>query len=170
MENVRIEVRNIEAWILRRKTGRWACVQSSQSVEGAAYREDFAGDVNKPADLRKGSDGGVSVKLAPGRNFHFWPKNRVEIDPADIAGVVTSVEARIVSGAPDAPCNLEKARVLLGMGADYWLALSAQWDACQTNGDAMIGRFKYLTPQWQRIGATTLTATDARPTSASWKR
>lgn len=157
-KNVRVQIANIEAWLLSKKSGRWSRVQQDTTVQGAAYREDFANDVNIPADIRRDADGSVAVKLASGYNYHFWPgSGRIPIDPDDIAGVVTLVRARLVVDDPQSPDDRTQARLLLGMGGDYWLSLDSPWDAnFQNNGDIAIGRMKWVTNDWQLFGMTTL--------------
>jgi hypothetical protein len=161
--NTRIHLRNIQAWYLGKRDGRWHLWQFSQVVDGAAYREDFVDDLNKPADVRHEKDGGLSVRLEEGYNYHFWPAGgRAVIDPLDIAGVFTTVQARLLVDDPDKPDDRPQARYLLSMGADYWLDLSAQWDQWKTNGDIAIGRFRYLTGDWQAFNMTTLSAGELR--------
>jgi Right handed beta helix region len=93
--NTRVQIKNIQSWILSKKDGKWHLVQSSKDVAGAAYLEDFKGDVNKPADIRYEPDGIISVTAGDGFNFYFWSSaDRGTIDPNDIAGVFTSVQAR----------------------------------------------------------------------------
>ncbi len=72
--NSRVQIRNIRAYLLSKRDGRWHLLQRSRVVEGAAYREDFAKDINKPTDVRNEKDGSISVKAGNGYNFHFWPK------------------------------------------------------------------------------------------------
>jgi len=156
--NTRVQLRNIRAYVLSKKDGQWHMVQSSRGAEGAAYVEDFAGDVNKPPEARWEADGSVSVKAGGGYNYHFWPDSgRAAIDPQDIGGVFTTVQARLVVDDPDQPDDRAQARYLLSMGGDYWLSLSAQWDEWKTNGDVGIGRFKVVRLEWQAFNMTTLT-------------
>jgi hypothetical protein len=155
--NTRVQIRNIRTYILSRQDGLWHLVQSSTGAEGAAYVEDFAGDVNKPPETRREEDGSLSVKAGGGYNFHFWPTSgRAAIDPGDIAGVFTTVQARLIVDDPSLPDDRSQARYLLSMGADYWLSLSAQWDEWKTNGDVGIGRFKVVTSGWRAVNMTTL--------------
>jgi hypothetical protein len=161
--NTRVQIRNIRAYSLSKRDGQWHVWQSSTSVDGAAYREDFAGDVNIPALARAEAGGGLSVKLVDGYNYHFWPtSDRASFDPQDIAGVFTTVQARLVIDDPQKPDDRDQARLLLCMGGDYWLNTTAQWDKWKTNGDIAIARFKYVKKGWQAFNMTTLSAEDLR--------
>ena len=155
--NTRVQIRNMRAYILSKTDGEWHLIQDSTLVSGAAYREDFAGDVNRPADIRREPDGTLSVTAGEGHNFHFWPASgRVPIDPEDIAGVLVTTQARLILDDPDQPDDREQARYVMGVGADYWLSLTAQWDQWKTNGDVGIGRFRYVTTEWQTFTMSSL--------------
>lgn len=158
--NSRVQIKNIKAYALSKRDDKWHLLQSSEAVEGAAYREDFAGDVSKPADIRYESDGSVSVKAGQGYNFHFWPTNgRASIDPNNVAGILTTVQARLIVDNPQKTDDRSKARYLLGMGGDYWLSLNAQWDNWTTNGGIGVGKLKYVTTKWRTFTMTTLSTT-----------
>jgi hypothetical protein len=162
-KNTRVQLKDIKAYLLSKKDGKWRFIQSSRDVAGAAYVEDFAGDVNKPADIRKEADGSMSVKAGGGYNFHFWPSTgRVEMDPEDIGGVFTTIQARLIIDDPNMPDDRAKARYLLNMGGDYWLNLNAKWDNWTTNKGIAMGRFKYIKPEWQAFNMTTLTEDELR--------
>jgi hypothetical protein len=161
--NSRVQIKNIKAYMLSKRDGKWHLLQSSKIVDGDAYREDYAGNVNKPADIRSEQDGSISVKAGQGYNFHFWfPNGRVLINPDDVNGIFTTVQARLVTDNPQQPDDRSKARYLLSMGADYWLNLTAQWDKWTTNGDIGIGKFKYVTTRWQAFNMVTLSPTEIR--------
>jgi len=160
--NTRVQIRNIRAYMLRKWDGQWYLLQSSTRVEGAAYREDFAGDVNKAADIRYEPDGSISVKAGEGYNFHFWTPSRASIDPNDVAGIFTTVQARLVTDNPHQANDRAKARYVLSMGGDYWLNLIAKWDNWKTNGDIGIGKFKYVTAKWRAFNMTTLSSAQIR--------
>jgi hypothetical protein len=153
--NTRVQIRNIKAYILSKSTNRWTRVQNSGRVEGAWYAESFADNENKPAAVRNESEG-VSVTAGNGFNFHFWPPNRVTIDPTDIAGVFTTVQARLILNDPNKPDDRTTARYILSMGADYWKSLDAPWDNFKTNADAAIGKFKYVRNEWRAFNMHTL--------------
>jgi hypothetical protein len=155
--NTRVQIRDMRAYILSKADGQWHLVQGSTLVSGAAYREDFSGDESRPADIRSEPDGTISVTAGEGHNFHFWPASgRVSIDPDDIAGVLVTAQTRLVLNDPDGPDDRDRARYVMGVGADYWQSLTAQWDQWKTNGDVGIGRFRYVTPEWQTFTMSSL--------------
>ncbi|HEY9675155.1 MAG TPA: hypothetical protein V6D11_27185 [Waterburya sp.] len=156
--NTRIQIRNIRAYMLSKRDGQWHLLQDSTRVEGAAYREDYADNVSKSADIRDELDGSISVKVGQGYNFHFWPPSRVPIDPNDVGGIFTTVQARLIMDNPQQTDDTMQARYLLSMGGDYWVNLTADWDDWKTNADIGIGKLKYVTPNWQAFNMTTLSA------------
>jgi hypothetical protein len=160
--NTRVHLRNIKTYVLSKKDGLWRLVQDSAEVQGSAYREDFVDDISKPANFRT-EDEGISVKLEKGYNFHYWPPTgRVEIDPNDIAGVFTTMQARLIVDDETKSDDRDEARYLLSMGADYWLDMDAQWDQLKTNGDVAIAKFKYITPEWQAFNMISVSEEELR--------
>lgn len=162
-KNTRVQIRNIQAYMLSRADGQWHLIQSSPLVKGAAYREDFAYNINVPANVRPEADGGISVKAGGGYNFHFWPSiGRIVISPEDIAGIFVTVQARLSVDNPAQADDRAQARYLLGVGGDYWRSQKAVWFFWKTNKDIAIGRFKYVTATWQAFNMTTLSADELR--------
>jgi hypothetical protein len=154
--NTRVQIRYIRTYVMS-KSGQWRLLQAAKKVVGAAFVEDFSDDANKPADIRNEPDGSISVTAGGGYNFHFWPQGRATINPQDIGGVFTMVQARLIVDDPMLPDDRNKARYLLSMGADYWKDLTAQWQAdWSANGGVGLGRFKYVRKNWQGFGMTTL--------------
>lgn len=96
-------------------------------------------------------DGGISVRLIPGYNFHFWSTaGRVLINTNNIAATWACCEARLILHDPAAPDDRDTAQYILSTGADYWLDLTAQWaPSWLHNGDIGIGRFKFARPAWR---------------------
>jgi hypothetical protein len=156
--NTRVQIRNIRAYMLSKRDGQWYLLQSSTGVEGAAFREDYVANINQPANIRYEPDGSISVKVGQGYNFHFWSPGRAPIDPNDVDGIFTTVQARLIIDNPQQADDRTQARYLLSMGGDYWLNLTANWDYLKTNGDIGIGKFKYVTTNWQAFNMTTLSA------------
>ena len=161
--NTRVHIRNLRAFILSKRDGRWHRVQDTGQIAGAAFREDFARNDNVPAAIRVENGGGISVQAGGGRNFHFWPAtSRAAIDPQDIAGVFVTVQARLVLDDPARPDDRGQARYLLDVGGDYWRSRNSFWFFWKTNRDIAIGRFKYVRPTWQAFNMTTLSADELR--------
>lgn len=158
-ENVRFQIRNIQAWYLSKEEGRWKLWIKSSDIDGANYAEDFQDDINIPADIRTETiGGGISATLKDGYNFHFWPaEGRVPMNADDIAGVWVSIESRLIIDDPNDPDDHDKARLMFSTGADYWQSLDAEWDQWKTNGDIGIGRFRYLSSEWQAFNMHSLT-------------
>ena len=161
--NTRVEICNIKTYILSKKNSQWRLVQNSKTVYGDLFYENFADDFSKKVDIRIEPSECISATAGDGFVFHFWVSDgRATIDPNDIAGVYTTVQARLVIDDPNKPDDRDQARYLLNMGADYWLDLTAERDNFKTNGDAGFGRFKYVTIDWQAFNMITLSAKKVR--------
>ena len=162
--NTRVQLRNLQAHYLSKADGRWHELMRDESFGGANYAEDFADDANVPADIRDEAarGGGISATVPAGYNFHFFPDRRVVLDPDDVAGIWTSFEGRLVLDDPDGPDRRAESPLIANAGADYWSTPTAEWDQWTTNGDVGIGRFKYLTPEWQTFNMHTLTEAEMR--------
>jgi hypothetical protein len=156
--NSRVNIRNVQFRLLSRSTGKWSLLQSTSTPVGAAYREDFAGQVSKPADVRREPDGTISVTAGGGYNFHFYPSTRASIDPNDVRGILALVEARLIVADPTKPDDRDSARYLVSSGADYYPALTGGWGSGSSNPGVGVGRMKYVKPNWRFYAMTTLTA------------
>jgi hypothetical protein len=150
--NTRVELGEIHTYLLQKSNNRWLALQSSIPV-GAAYREDFAGGINIPADIRQEPQGTISVTAGNGYNFHFWSRNRAGIDPNDVAGVFTTFRARLILDNPSQPDDRDIARYLALAGADYWTNVCSS--SGERNADAAIGKAKYVTREWKYFNMTT---------------
>ena len=156
---VRFQLRNLQHWVRSRATQQWRRVYRLDDIAGANYAESFEEDANVPADIRPAREGGgITATIVDGYNFHFFGRDRVEVDPRDIADVWAFFEARLVLDPGADPALLDSARLIASAGGDYWLNASTPWDQWKTNGDWAIGRFKYLTPEWQAFNAHTVEA------------
>lgn len=155
VSNTRVRVRAMKTWLLSKRTGNWVLVTSGPQA-GAAYREDFSGDVSKPVDARTEPDG-VSGKLdfSAGRSaWHFW-NPRGSIDPDDVAGMYGAFQARLILDDPNGPDDrgFWSKHLLMGAGIDFWQNLTAPWP---NNIGASIGRFKRVNNNWRSFNTTTL--------------
>jgi hypothetical protein len=156
--NTRVNIRNVEALLLQKSTGKWLLLQNTNTPDGAAYLEDFSGDSNKPADIRRESDGTISVTAGGGYNFHFYPSNRASINPNDIGGIVTFFEARLIVGNTSKPDDRSIAHYLGSAGADYYPALTGGWPGnLSYNPGVAVGKMKYIESAWRSFCMTTMT-------------
>jgi hypothetical protein len=161
--NTRVQLRNLETYYLSKKDNKWYLWNGSYKVAGKAYVENFADDISKPADMREEPDGSISVRVGDGFNFHFWTTiGRNTIDPDDIKGVFSTCQARLILHDENGPDDRKTSRYILSIGADYWKDLNVGWDQWKTNGDIGIGRFKYVTNDWDAFNMHSLTEEELR--------
>jgi hypothetical protein len=161
--NTRVNIRGMKTYLLQKTTGKWLLVQNTNAPVGAAYREDFSGDINKPADVRHEPDGSISAVAGEGYNFHFFPAARATIDPNNLGGVVVVLEARLIVGDLSKPDDRSSARYLCGSGADYYPSLDGGWPGdASFNPGVAIGKMKYVRTTWRSFTMTTLTLNELR--------
>ncbi|MFO7668621.1 MAG: glycoside hydrolase family 3 N-terminal domain-containing protein [Bacteroidales bacterium] len=155
--NSRVQIRDLEMYYLSKHDHQWHLLQSAVRVDGASYVEDFAGDVNKPANMRLEEDGSVSVTCGEGYNFHFWPKEgRINYPKNDVLGSYVSVRARLILDDPEGVDDRPMARYVMSVGGDWWESLTAVWDNWTTNWDMGIGRFRFVTGEWKSFNMISL--------------
>jgi len=148
--NTRVQIRDMEMYYLSKSDDQWHRLQKARRVQGAAYVEDFAGDVNRPADIRVETDGSISVTAGGGYNYHFWPSSgRTRFPANDVAGCFITVQTRLILDDPDGADDRDQARYLMSVGGDWWLSLTAEWDQWKTNRDMGIGRFRFVGTEWK---------------------
>lgn len=158
--NTRVNIRDMQAYLLQKSSGKWLLLQNTSTPEGAAYVEDFSGDSNKPADIRYESDGTISVTAGGGFNFHFDPPGRASINPSDIGGIVTLFQARLIVGNPSKPDDRSSARYIASSGGDYWPDLTGGMPPGQTSEPAIaLGKMKYVQTGWRSFAMTTMSQT-----------
>ena len=156
--NTRVNIRNMQTYLLQKSSGKWLLLQNTSHPDGAAYLEDFSGDTNKNADVRTEADGTISATAGGGYNFHFYPVNRASIDPNDIGGIVVVVQARLILADSSKPDDRNIARYLLGSGADYYPGLTGGWPGnADFNPGVALGKMKYVQSNWRSFAMTTVT-------------
>ena len=161
--NTRIQIKDLAMYYLSKKDNKWHLLQSSVRVSGANYVEDFAGDVNKPANMRVEKDGSISTTCGGGYNFHFWPNTgRITIPVNEVAGCFVTVKARLIVNDVNKPDDRDKAKYLMSVGGDWWLSLTAPWDNWKTNWDIGIGRFRFITSEWKSFNMYSVPADTIR--------
>jgi len=159
--NTRVNIRNVQAYYLRRSTGKWLLLQNTSKPAGGAYPADFSVNVPIPGDVRNEPDGTISVTVRSGYNYHFYPPVRGSINPGDIAGIVTIFEARLIVGNPALPDDRNVAAYLAGSGGDYYPALTGPWPGnLPYNPGIAAGKEKLVTTSWRFFSMTTMTAAE----------
>jgi hypothetical protein len=157
-KNTRVNIRNMQTYFLQKSTGKWLLLQNTSTPDGAAYYEDFSGDLNKPADVRTEADGTISATAGNGYNFHFYPSDRASINPDDIGGVVVVLQARLITADPTKADDRSSAHYLIGAGADYYPALTGGWPGnASYNPGVALGKMKYVQSDWRSFAMTTMT-------------
>ena len=142
---VRVHIKDLQLYIYR-KNGSWDLIQNEESPIGDAFREDFVDNWNILADIEQEEGGGISVQAGSGLNFHFYPRQKNRINGDDIKGVFVICKARLIGTE-----NYDTLpKYLLNIGGDYWRNTRVSWAPdYENNNDIAIGRFKYVTPEWQ---------------------
>jgi hypothetical protein len=143
--SARVHLKDLQLYIYQ-KDGTWKILQNVENPVGHAYAEDFKDNVNIPTRIKNERGGGISIQAGSGFNFHFYPDEKKLVDKNNIAGVFVVCKAKLTGTE-----NYEiLPKYLISIGGDYWRSLTAEWKAdFSNNNDIGIGRFKYVTPEWQ---------------------
>jgi hypothetical protein len=160
--NTRVQIKNMELWILSKSTNQWSKVASAEKVGGSAFASAFGNNGNKGVTVKDeaANGGGTSVTAGNGFNYHFWT-NRVDMNPSDIGGMYTRFEARLTLDNPNGVDDRDSSRYIANAGADYWRSKTAAWASdWSNNGGVAGGRFKYVKNDWQNFSMTTIKTED----------
>jgi len=157
--NTRVNIRNMQLFVLSASKGTWSMLQSTSTPTGAHYVEDFSNDENVPADIIKLSDGTISVTAGGRYCFHFYPNDRATINPSDIGGIVVVYEARLIAADPTKTDDRSSAKFVADAGADYYPGLTGNCPVGDNGGcpGVAIGKMKYVTNDWRSFAMTTAT-------------
>lgn len=153
-----LEIRNFHTFICGGADKRWEHAQHGR-IEGAEFRADFQGNAAKrPAKLV--FDGGTAAVLFDaGATFHFWPaRGRIRLPGGNLCGVVVLLEAR--AAQPAANASTQSGGYLIGLGADYWIDMTAPWDNFKTNKGVGLGRLRQVGSEWAWYGMSTASNQD----------
>lgn len=146
---VSVHIKDLKLFIYR-KNRTWKLFLDDQNPIGEMYTEDFEDYPDKPyiqeAALVKEEGGGISVKAGSGYNFHFYSDRKAIVNRNNIAGVFVVCKARLVGTE-----NYDIVpKYLLNVGGDWYRSIRSSHNMdLSNNGDIAIGRFKYVTPEWQ---------------------
>ncbi len=154
--NTRVHFRNMKAFYKSKRTGQWVSWGSSPGVSGHPTPKSYLMNGSIPEDKRVNSDGSVELKPPTDSSLAWhgwWSLGRVSIDPADIDAVFLTVQARLVADNPSLPDDRSAARLLIQIGADYYIDTNTSWTV-PTPGVG-VSRAKLITNDWQAFSFTT---------------
>ncbi|MBN3845227.1 MULTISPECIES: hypothetical protein [Burkholderiaceae] len=155
--SLNVSLRNFRTYLLS-TSGKLQLIQSTNTLDGAQFNPDYQGNINIPADIRLDSGGYTSVMTNPKAAFHFWPTaGKVNFDSSNLAGILVAVEARINPATGQTAAEVDN-RYVLSVGADYWAGVNSVWDNYRSSAGVAVGRFQFLTTEWQCFTMTTIFA------------
>jgi len=150
--NIRVHLKDLELYIYR-NNNTWERLdhtdffhKTNPNHHGHFYVEDFLNDTNKPGDIQFEPEGGISIQAGSGWNFHFWG-NTIKPDPNNlgIKGIFVVCKARLIGVEGD-----QDPKYLLSIGTDHWRSDGLKdWGDTNPTISVAIGRFRYVTKEWQ---------------------
>ncbi len=159
-ESYRLQIRSMQFFVCYGDKRKWVRLQKGY-VSGAEFRADFKDNKAWKADARYWMPDGVSVHFKYGNTYHFWPKQGRSILPSGtIHGVLTVMQARVVTNEGKEIEKYNEHHYLLGAGADAWKALDTKWDYFKSHTDLGVGRTKFVSGKWEWYGFTSANSSD----------
>lgn len=121
-KNTRVQIRNMSMWWQSRTDKTWRPLGFSRGVGGYNCPKNKLDMCRAAGDIRNEPDGSTSL-LPDGDRYAFhgwWNNGHVDIRPHDIQAIWVSLQARLVPDDPDRPNDIDRARYLIQVGADYY--------------------------------------------------
>jgi len=155
--NIRVHIRNHKTYAYA--NGSWQLVEDG-GIGGTNFSEDFTSS-SGISDERNEPDGGVSVDMHQGWNYHWWVDTWPRASfPAGTEAIYSVCEVRLIQNTGNV--NLNNAKYLAGISCDYYPTNTSSghgpWPSLT------ITRHKWLTPQWQKF---TMYIADPLPSTAA---
>ena len=160
--NTRVEMRNMKAYYKSRSSGQWVLL-SQGTIDGENYPKGLSATVvsGRP-DIVSLGNGAVSVRPPTGDlHFHGWCCGRALPNPADIAAIHITLQARLAVHDASRPDDRPAARYLVQVGGDYYpdASLNLNLFAPVTwNPGIGLSRSKLVGNAWQSYSFTTIDA------------
>ena len=171
-DNVGLLLQDPKAWIWNTTTHSWD-VLSDDFEWGTWYREDFwddgNGNITGTTQWETGESGNHSkwVKIkqtseSSGRCFHPWGYQKNWRSNSNWANngqpyVVTKVDFKLIKYDESGVDNLDKARLVVNSGADWWRNVGDTWQSdWSTSRDMAVGKYILATKELKRAWCTNL--------------
>lgn len=171
-DNVGLLLQDPKAWIWNTTTRSWD-VLSDDFEWGTWYREDFwddgSGNITGTTQWETGVSGNHSkwVKIkqtseSSGRCFHPWGYQKNWRSNSNWANngqpyIVTKVDFKLIKYDESGVDNLDKARLVVNSGADWWRNVGDTWQPdWSTNRDMAVGKYILATKELKRAWCTNL--------------
>jgi hypothetical protein len=155
-------MRNMKAYYKSRSSGQWVLL-SQGTIDGENYPKGLSATVvsGRP-DIVSLGNGAVSVRPPTGDlHFHGWCCGRALPNPADIAAIHITLQARLAVHDASRPDDRPAARYLVQVGGDYYpdASLNLNLFAPVTwNPGIGLSRSKLVGNAWQSYSFTTIDA------------
>lgn len=150
---VRVQVRKMRLSVMDGADGTWQVLHDIDEIGATGVEDATTGRRIPDLDLPRAEQDGSSLPAPTGLEQAVWfrPANgRTILGDQDVAAVLVSYEARLVSDDPEA-APPDRARVVAHVGAS-WTETTTSPDRV----DVGAGRFHLLTTQWQPLTMTTV--------------
>lgn len=156
--NTRVQVRNLQTWYRLKQsvlspgvTQQWILANPGvvDEPDAAWFDEDFSTNINRPSDhypLDQSLGGGITGLPGNGYVFHFFPRDRHQVDLIDVEAVFTTVQIRLVTADASLPTDCDQARFIANVGTDVYIS---QGDEPIIAPAIATGRFRRVTKDWQ---------------------
>jgi hypothetical protein len=156
----RVEIRDLQMWVLSKSTGQWAALYASPpTISGALYPESYSGSAigasidgtTAPGSIIASPNLRWDGSLVTGYQLHFYPQAaRVAIDPTNVVAVAVAARVRL---ARTNPASSQYPGLLANVGADFWACATG----CSTGSGSGEGRMVTVKGDWRVITYTTET-------------
>ena len=171
-DNVGLLLQDPKAWIWNTTTHSWD-VLSDDFEWGTWYREDFWNDGNGNITGTTHWETGISgnhskwVKIkqtseSSGRCFHPWGYQKNWRSNSNWANngqpyIVTKVDFKLIKYDENGVDNLDKVRLVVNSGADWWRNVGDTWQPdWSTSRDMAVGKYILATKELKRAWCTNL--------------
>ena len=171
-DNVGLLLQDPKAWIWNTATKSWD-ILSDDFEYGTWYREDFwddgSGNIAGTTEWETGVSANHSklVKIkqtseTSGRCFHPWGYQKNWRSNSNWANngqpyIVTKVDFKLIKYDESGVDNLDKARLVVNSGADWWRNVGDTWQPdWSTNRDMAVGKYVLATRELKRAWCTNL--------------